>query len=73
MANETTHTWNRGVFGALVKLLHVIACVQFTYAIYYDYTQVHVPQHLRRTTSNFGGKFKFLTFLNAVRIQTELV
>lgn len=64
----------RGTLQSLCVLVHCIGVVQNWYAIYYDYTYVHFP-YARQSTEepltvtnnrNFGGKFKFLTFLNAV-------
>lgn len=68
MANKAAESLNKGIYGALRILLHLIGVVQFWYGIYYDFSFVHLPQDLRGTvkTSNFGGKFKYLTVLNAV-------
>jgi hypothetical protein len=68
MANkQSANVWNRGVYGSIIRLMHVIGCVQFTYAVYFDIYYVHVPRSVRNVGNNFGGKFKYLTFLNAVR------
>lgn len=53
---------NRG----LVTFIHLVAAVQFCFAVYYDYAHVHMPHHMQRLGGNFGGKFKYLTFLDAV-------
>ncbi|XP_055386044.1 androgen-induced gene 1 protein-like [Condylostylus longicornis] len=61
---------HRGVYSTLKTLVHLIAFVQFSYAIYYDYTYVHAKQlehqHKLPAAKPFGGKFKFLTFIDAV-------
>lgn len=49
-----------------LKLFHLIGAVHFAFGCYYDYTYVIVPKHILRTHVPFGGKFKYLTFLNAV-------
>lgn len=67
MSNKSTDAWNRGVYLALVKLIHLIAAVHFCYGVYYDFAYVHVPAGtLRSNRAKFGGKFKYLTILNAV-------
>ncbi|XP_003707710.2 androgen-induced gene 1 protein isoform X1 [Megachile rotundata] len=48
---------------------HVIFCLQYAFAVYYDYTHVVIPSDIARTHNAFGGKFKFLTFWDAI-IQT---
>ncbi|XP_047368723.1 androgen-induced gene 1 protein-like isoform X4 [Vespa velutina] len=45
---------------------HVIACLQFAYSVYYDYTYTVVPQNIMKVHSAFGGRFKFLTFWDAI-------
>ena len=47
---------------------HAIACLQFAIAVYYDYTYVVIPKEVARMHGAFGGKFKFLTFWDAVSI-----
>lgn len=61
-----THSWNRGVFGALRTIMHVIAAVHFWYAIWFDYTKVRIPESHHKMGNTFGGKFKYLTFLDAI-------
>lgn len=56
----------RGVYNTLRILVHLMAAVQFSYAIYYDYTYVHFPASDKNMHNPFGGKFKYLTFLDAV-------
>lgn len=72
MADPVYHaTWK-----TLCVLVHLIGVVQNWYAIYYDYTYVHFQrddqfediEFEEGYNPNFGGKFKFLTFLNAVCI-----
>lgn len=65
MATGTAEQWNRGVFLAIRTLMHLIASVSFWYAIYYDFSFVQFP-HAVTGYVQFGGKFKFLTFLDAV-------
>lgn len=72
MANLSVQTWNKGVYLALVKLLHFIAFVQFLYAIYYNVVHVHPPANIFKTKrTKFGGNFQFLTFWNAVSQSTR--
>lgn len=69
---SASDTINRGIFGSLVILFHLIGAVQFGYSVYYDYTYVHIPQELReesrRMSNTYGGKFKYLTFIDAVSL-----
>ncbi|CAK9812015.1 Androgen-induced gene 1 protein [Anthophora quadrimaculata] len=46
--------------------IHVIACVQFAFAVYYDYTHVSIPTHVLKTQGAYGGKFKYLTFWDGI-------
>jgi hypothetical protein len=72
MTKKSTEAWKRGIFLSLVKLFHFIALVQFSYAVYYDFNYVHVPgEALKSNRTKFGGKFKFLTFIDAVKIIVE--
>jgi hypothetical protein len=74
MAIKGTDSWNRGVFMALVKLFHFLAAVQFCYAVYYDFNYVNVPGDvLASNRTKFGGKFKFLTFLDAVKFFNQFL
>lgn len=57
---------NLGVYKALRILVHLTAAVQFSYGIYYDYTYVKFPESKSNMHSSFGGKFKYLTFINVV-------
>lgn len=66
LTTGAAENWNRGVFLALRTLMHFIAAFHFWYGIYYDWSHVHFPDTHRMGTS-FGGKFKYLTFLDMVR------
>lgn len=67
MANNNGGVVNRGLLMNIIKIFHIIAAVQFCFAVYYDFTYVHVPSKaLRSNRSTFGGKFKFLTFIDGV-------
>ena len=69
MSNKRTDAWNRGILKALIQVFHFIAVVQFGYAIFYDFVFVNVPgDALAIKKTNYGGKFKFLTFINAVKL-----
>lgn len=78
MATSTaaTNSLFKSVFGALRTLLHLTAAVQFTYGIYYDYKYVEFPTQTNPNSKliyhPFGGKFKYLTFLDAVSVQKIL-
>ncbi|EFN65173.1 hypothetical protein EAG_05722 [Camponotus floridanus] len=49
---------------------HAVTFLQFAFAVFYDYTYTIVPYNVTRVHRAFGGKFKFLTFWDAV-IQTS--
>ncbi|KAK0172150.1 hypothetical protein PV328_005502 [Microctonus aethiopoides] len=51
---------------ALLIGFHTIACVQFAFSVYYDYTYTIVPRAVGSIHGAYGGKFKFLTFWNAI-------
>lgn len=69
MQSLSVKTWNKGVYLALVKLIHFIAVVQYLYAIYYNVVHVHPPASIFKTKrTKFGGNFKYLTFLDAVSL-----
>jgi len=61
MSTGTADQWNRGVFLSVRTLMHFIGALTFWYGIYYDLTSVQFPGMVQ-----FGGKFKFLTFLDAI-------
>lgn len=60
--------WNRGLFFALRTLMHFVGAAHYWYAIYYDLAFVKFPvTHVAYNPNwSVGGKFKYLTFLNAV-------
>lgn len=68
MASGKGNSVYQGVFGALRTLMHLTAAVQFSYGIYYDYRYVEFPtsEPEMRIHHPWGGKFKYLTFLDAV-------
>ncbi|XP_014468943.1 PREDICTED: androgen-induced gene 1 protein-like isoform X3 [Dinoponera quadriceps] len=45
---------------------HVITFLQYAFAVYYDYTYTIVPHNVLKGHGAFGGKFKFLTFWDAI-------
>ncbi|XP_043509911.1 androgen-induced gene 1 protein-like isoform X1 [Frieseomelitta varia] len=45
---------------------HVISCVQFAFSVYYDYMYTVVPPNVLKVHNGYGGKFKFLTFWDAI-------
>ncbi|XP_046969681.1 androgen-induced gene 1 protein-like [Vanessa cardui] len=49
----------------LKMLFHLVGALQFFYGCYYDYTYVRIPS-TATTVTPFGGKFKYLTYLNAM-------
>lgn len=49
----------------LKAFFHLIGALHFFYGCYYDYTYVRIPS-TSSTVTPFGGKFKYLTFLDAV-------
>lgn len=60
------YNWNRGFFSILRTLMHLIAAVHFWYGIYYFTFKVNIPETKHRMGNSFGGKFKYLTYLDAV-------
>lgn len=48
-----------------VKVFHFFAAVQFFYGVYYEWFHV-LPEELKLRKFSFGGKFIYLTFINAV-------
>lgn len=55
---------NAGVPTGILKVIHLFAVVHFVYGIYYDFTYVHFPNSTKMSNT-FGGKFKYLTVLDA--------
>jgi len=51
---------------------HAVTFLQFAFAVFYDYTYTIVPYNVTRVHRAFGGKFKFLTFWDAVSIYRSL-
>lgn len=67
--------WNRGLFFALRTLMHFVGAAHYWYAIYYDMAFVKFPvTHVAYNPNwSVGGKFKYLTFLNAVIFCTIII
>lgn len=63
------YNWNRGFFSILRTLMHLIAAVHFWYGIYFFTFQVNIPEAKHSMGNPFGGKFKYLTYLDAVILQ----
>lgn len=68
MATGSTTTWNRGIFIALRSVVHIIAAVQFSFGVYYDFNYVYPAKDhpAYQAVTSFGGKFRYLTILGAV-------
>lgn len=66
MSTKAEFDWTKGIYGALVKLIHFISAVQISFAVYYNYNFVNIPLDALPGNVDFGGKFKYLTFLTAV-------
>ncbi|XP_063829533.1 androgen-induced gene 1 protein-like [Ostrinia nubilalis] len=49
----------------LKAIFHLVGALHFFYGCYYDYTYVRIPS-TSSTVTSFGGKFKYLTFLDAM-------
>ncbi|XP_011304580.1 androgen-induced gene 1 protein-like isoform X1 [Fopius arisanus] len=45
---------------------HVIACAQFAFSVYYDFTFTDVPGNVVKMHGAYGGKFKFLTVWDVI-------
>lgn len=73
MATNSADTWNRGIFLALRTMMHIIAAVQFSYALYFDFKFVYPPEGhpAYHAFATFGGKFRYLTVLGAVCIPMQ--
>lgn len=48
--------------------VHVTAALMFGYSVYYDWNFVIIPPDVSPLSGGFGGKFKYLTFWDAVRL-----
>ncbi|VVC29469.1 Hypothetical protein CINCED_3A005717 [Cinara cedri] len=44
--------------------VHVIGSLVFVYSVYFNYVHVNIPSSVNPIDDAFGGKFKYLTFLN---------
>lgn len=53
----------------LLAFFHFSAILHFSYALYYDYYHVNVIRDIHKFNQkmDFGGKFKYLTYINLVR------
>lgn len=64
---------NQRLLSFLVTVFHVVTAIHFCFAIYYDYLHVNVDASvLKVKRTQFGGKFKFLTFINCVSAMSTL-
>lgn len=66
---NTNDAYNQGAFKYLRFLVHLLAATQFIYGIYYYWFNVNWPNDLaeeEELKTRWGGKFKYLTFLNVV-------
>ncbi|XP_071856224.1 androgen-induced gene 1 protein isoform X1 [Bombus fervidus] len=45
---------------------HMISCAQFAFSVYYDHMYTVVPPNIIKMHNSYGGKFKFLTFWDAI-------
>lgn len=46
--------------------VHVMGAVVFVYSVYFNYAHVNIPVKVNPIDDAFGGKFKYLTFLDGV-------
>lgn len=70
MSEKNAEAQNSRNLSLLIKFFHLIAAIQFGFAVYYDFSYVHVPSKvLSSNRATFGGKFKYLTFIDGVRPQ----
>jgi len=44
--------------------VHVVGAVMFVYSVYFNYVYVNIPPEVNPIDDAFGGKFKYLTFLD---------
>lgn len=70
MVTGSADTWNRGIFLALKRIMHLIAAVHYAYGLYFDFRFVYPPvgHPAYAAVYGFGGKFRYLTILGAVCI-----
>lgn len=52
----------------VLSLFHAAAFLAFGFAVYYDLVYTHIPIEIGRAHNAYAGKFKFLTFWDAVGI-----
>lgn len=52
---------------------HAVTFLQYAFAVFYDYTYTIVPHNVTSVHNVYGGKFKFLTFWDAVSIDVSKV
>lgn len=50
---------------------HAVTFLQYAFAVFYDYTYTIVPDNVTSVHNAYGGKFKFLTFWDAVSIDVQ--
>lgn len=51
----------------IAKVIHLVGVIHFSIGVYYDHAHVNIPKEfLRSKGAEFGGKFKYLTFINGV-------
>lgn len=53
-------------------LFHLGAVANFGYGIYYDLFKLKLPEEFIKATSDYAGRWKYLTFWNMVIITLEL-
>lgn len=64
---------NSQKLNSIAKVIHLVAVVHFAYGVYYDFVHVNVPKDVLRSNRHaFGGKFKYLTFLNGVIVNWKI-
>lgn len=51
--------------------VHVVGAVVFAYSVYFNYVHVNIPTDVNPIDDAFGGKFKYLTFLDGVSVGVE--
>ncbi|KAK3911705.1 Androgen-induced gene 1 protein [Frankliniella fusca] len=67
MAPSPSPSRSHSVMTLICAIIHLVGAVQFTFAVFYDYTRVIIPKEVQEMGgSGFGGKFVFLTFWDAI-------
>lgn len=51
---------------AVLTGFHFSAFAIFSFAVYYDFMYTIIPARINKLHSGYGGKFKFLTYWDAV-------